>query len=128
MIDIKILNSDTELKSFPITQTLKLSSTVELDTTSLNDHIILFRTIPEKGLVSLVEPYSYTVGYIKEKFSTVDLSFTQNKENNLGINDYYDLVNSIEPISMNRFLLVLDWLYMLGKINSDSKKGLILCI
>lgn len=83
MIDIKILNSDTELKSFPITQTLKLSSTVELDTTSLNDHIILFRTIPEKGLVSLVEPYSYTVGYIKEKFSTVDLSFTQNKENNL---------------------------------------------
>ena len=33
----------------------------------------------------------------------------QNKENNLGINDYYDLVNSIEPISMNRFLLVLDW-------------------
>ncbi|MBC6798592.1 MULTISPECIES: ABC-three component system middle component 6 [Acinetobacter] len=52
----------------------------------------------------------------------------QNKENNLGINDYYDLVNSIEPISMNRFLLVLDWLYMLGKINSDSKKGLILCI
>lgn len=81
MIDIKILNSDTELKSFPITQSLKLSSTVELDTTSLNDHIILFRTIPEKGLVSLVEPYSYTVGYIKEKFSTVDLSFTQNKEN-----------------------------------------------
>lgn len=52
----------------------------------------------------------------------------QNKEKNLGINDYYDLVNSIEPISMNRFLLVLDWLYMLGKINSDSKKGLILCI
>ncbi|AYA01459.1 hypothetical protein BEN74_00275 (plasmid) [Acinetobacter sp. WCHAc010034] len=52
----------------------------------------------------------------------------QNKENNLGINDYYDLVNSIEPISMNRFLLVLDWLYMLGKISSDSKKGLILCI
>ena len=83
MIDIKILNSDTELKSFPITQSLKLSSTVELDTTSLNDHIILFRTIPEKGLVSLVEPYSYTVGYIKEKFSTVDLSFFQNKENDI---------------------------------------------
>ena len=97
MIDIKILNSDTELKSFPITQTLKLSSTVELDTTSLNDHIILFRTIPEKGLVSLVEPYSYTVGYIKEKFSTVDLSFTQNKENNLFTVMLVNILNFLIP-------------------------------
>lgn len=83
MIDIKILNSDKELGSFPITQSIKLSSNTELDTTSLNDHIILFRTVPEKGLVSLVEPYSYTVGYIKEKFSTIDLTFSQEQENDL---------------------------------------------
>lgn len=80
MIDIKILNSEKELTSFPITQSLVLSSDTEVDTTLLNDHIILFRTIPEKGLISLVEPYSYTAGYIKDKFTTVGLSFTQVKE------------------------------------------------
>mgnify|MGYP000971708487 CR=1 FL=1 len=52
----------------------------------------------------------------------------QNKESNLGITDYYDLICRVQPITMNRFLLVLDWLYMIGRIKSDSKKGLVLCI
>lgn len=83
MIDIKILNSEKELASFPITQSLRLSSDTEVDTTLLSDHIILFRTVPEKGLISLVEPYSYTAGYIKEKFTTVALEFKQTKEDEL---------------------------------------------
>ncbi|HFX6303645.1 MULTISPECIES: ABC-three component system middle component 6 [Acinetobacter calcoaceticus/baumannii complex] len=53
---------------------------------------------------------------------------TTNTKNNLGIYDYFELINEIQPITMNRFLLVLDWLFMLGKIKSDSDKGLILCI
>ena len=45
----------------------------------------------------------------------------------LGVTEYFDMVNRIQPLSMNRFLLVLDWLFMLGKITSDSEKGLQLC-
>ena len=52
----------------------------------------------------------------------------KNKENNLGIYDYFELVNEVQPITMNRFLLVLDWLFMLGKIDSNNDKGLVLCI
>ena len=52
----------------------------------------------------------------------------KNKENNLGIYDYFELVNEVQPITMNRFLLVLDWLFMLGKIDSNHNEGLVLCI
>ena len=80
MIEIKIVNSEVELHSLPITQSITLSSNTELDTSLLHDHIILFRTIPEKGLISLVEPYSYTAGFIKEKFTTTPLHFQQTKK------------------------------------------------
>lgn len=52
----------------------------------------------------------------------------QNNQYTLGISEYFELMNDIQPISMNRFLLVLDWLFMLGKITSDDKTGLQLCI
>lgn len=45
----------------------------------------------------------------------------------LGVSEYFEMLNRIQPVTMNRFLLVLDWLFMLGKITSDSKKGLQLC-
>lgn len=51
----------------------------------------------------------------------------KNSKNNFGVFDYFELVNKVQPVSMNRFLLVLDWLFMLGKITSDSEKGLQLC-
>nr|DAN76886.1 MAG TPA: hypothetical protein [Caudoviricetes sp.] len=52
----------------------------------------------------------------------------QNSKYTLGVTDYFNLMNHFQPVSMNRFLLVLDWLFMLGKISSDSKRGLRLCI
>ncbi len=52
----------------------------------------------------------------------------QNSKYTLGVTDYFNLMNHLQPVSMNRFLLVLDWLFMLGKISSDSKRGLRLCI
>lgn len=51
----------------------------------------------------------------------------QESQHSLGVTEYFELMNRIQPVSMNRFLLVLDWLFMLGKITSDSKKGLQLC-
>ncbi|WP_395146990.1 ABC-three component system middle component 6 [Moraxella atlantae] len=52
----------------------------------------------------------------------------QNSRYTLGVTEYFELMNCVQPVSMNRFLLVLDWLFMLGKITSDSEKGLQLCI
>ena len=51
----------------------------------------------------------------------------KNTKNNFGVFDYFEIMNRTHEVSMNRFLLVLDWLYMLGKINTDSEKGLHLC-
>ena len=97
MLDIKILNDETELRSFPITQSLLLHSNVKLDLSSLNNYIILFRLIPEKGLVSLVAPYSYTVGYIKDKFSTLDLNFSQEQKD-----DHYEIkITPRKPLSLD---------------------------
>lgn len=50
-----------------------------------------------------------------------------NCEKELGIYDYYELLNNEQPITMSRFLLVLDWLYMNGKVETDSNRGLLLC-
>ena len=52
----------------------------------------------------------------------------QNVSNNLGVYDYFELLNDVQEVTVSRFLLVLDWLFMLGKINTDSNKGLTLCI
>ena len=52
----------------------------------------------------------------------------QNVSNNLGVYDYFELLNDVQEVTMSRFLLVLDWLFMLGKINTDINKGLTLCI
>ena len=52
----------------------------------------------------------------------------QNVSNNLGVYDYFELLNDVQEVTMSRFLLVLGWLFMLGKINTDSNKGLTLCI
>ena len=52
----------------------------------------------------------------------------QNVSNNLGVYDYFELLNDVQEVTMSRFLLVLNWLFMLGKINTDSNKGLTLCI
>lgn len=52
---------------------------------------------------------------------------SKNADNNFGIYDYFEIMNQCQSVTMNRFLLILDWLFMLGKISSDSEKGLHLC-
>lgn len=80
MIDIKVINSFKELSSFPVTQSIKLVSNVQFDKKVLSNHIILFRVLPEKGMVNLSEPYSYTLSYIKESFDTVAIDVIQTQQ------------------------------------------------
>ena len=52
---------------------------------------------------------------------------SKNAGNNFGIYDHFEIMNQYQSVTMNRFLLVLDWLFMLGKISSNSDEGLRLC-
>lgn len=72
---IKILNQESELNSFPIKQSIFLYSDDLLEETNLKDNIILFRLQSESQLVSLAPPYSYTLGYIKETFDIIEMSY-----------------------------------------------------
>lgn len=54
-------------------------------------------------------------------------TMSKNTGNNFGIYDYFEIINQYQSVTMNRFLLILDWLFMLGKISTDSEKGLHLC-
>lgn len=72
---IKILNQESELTSFPIKQSIFLYSEDSIESTVLSSNVILFRLQTENELINLAEPYSYTLGYIKETFDTVDLEY-----------------------------------------------------
>ena len=72
---ITILNTTAELNSFPISQSIKLSSTELLEEAVFADNIILFRLQSENQLISLSEPYSYNLGYLKETFDRTEMNF-----------------------------------------------------
>lgn len=74
-MDIKILNQESELQSFPSTQSIFLLSSVELEESNLDTTIVLFRLQTENNSVKLAPPYSYNLGYLKETFDRVDLKF-----------------------------------------------------
>ena len=77
---IKILNQESELASFPITQSLFLISSTTVEESTLDKTVVLFRLQSDNQLISLAEPYSYTLGYIKETFDIVPLSFKVEEE------------------------------------------------
>lgn len=73
---IEISNAEAELKSFPVSQSIYLLSSEELEENSFEDNIVLFRLQTENQLINLSEPYSYNLGYLKETFDRVELTFT----------------------------------------------------
>lgn len=53
--------------------------------------------------------------------------FYQTGIKEIHLTDLYQKYNDFFPITFNRFMLVLDWLFMLG-ILGESKKGCLKCI
>lgn len=72
---IEILNQESELQSFPIKQSIFLNFDELPEYSLLKDNIILFKLQSESELIKLSEPYSYTLGYIKETFDIVDMKY-----------------------------------------------------
>lgn len=75
-MEIKVLNSDSELNSFPVTQTIRLKLNQEVDVSTLESGISLFNVISRDSLLRLSEPYNYNLGLAKENFDEVPLKFT----------------------------------------------------
>lgn len=78
MTIIKVINSESEKTSFPINQSIYLSSTTNIDLENIENKIVLFRLLTDDKLINLTQPYSYTLGYIKETFDIVDLKYEVN--------------------------------------------------
>ena len=75
-MEIKVLNSDSELNSFPVTQIIRLKLNQEVDVSTLESGISLFNVISRDSLLRLSEPYNYNLGLAKENFDEVPLKFT----------------------------------------------------
>lgn len=69
------MNSEEELNSFPLTQSIFLRSSEVLEESFLSSNIFLIRENKEFGLFNLGSVYSQTVGYIKESFNPIPLEF-----------------------------------------------------
>ena len=65
---VTVLNTEEELKSFPLTQSIKLSIDSVIEDKNLDDVIFLIRNINKQGLFNYSERYNQSIGYIKEKF------------------------------------------------------------
>lgn len=77
MIKLSLLNSEDEVRSFPLTQTILLKSTEELELSGITENISLLREPTEQGLLNTSELYNYNIGYIKETFDLQDVTVSQ---------------------------------------------------
>lgn len=78
---MQLLNTTEELKSFPSTQSILLYSDIEIDQSFLDLNIILFR-LQDESNVKLAEPYTYSLGYLKETFDKVSMDYKSEPYNN----------------------------------------------
>lgn len=70
---IKVLNSEQELKAFPLQQAIILESSEKLEDSLLAANIALLREVQEYGLLNTSDLYNLNIGYVKESFNLVPL-------------------------------------------------------
>lgn len=74
-MNIVLINTEEELKSFPITQSIKLKSDIDVEVNDLKNTIYLFEVTRKDSLVKLSNPFSYNLSLIKRDYDFVDLTF-----------------------------------------------------
>ena len=79
-ITIKIANSPSEIASFPLKQSIFLTSSVELEDSLLKDNIAIIREPKEYGLLNMSDLYNHNIGYVKEEFSSIDFTIESYEE------------------------------------------------
>ena len=103
---ITILNTIGELKSFPLTQTIKVSFEKAVEDSQLIDCISLIRLPSETGLFNISETYNQSIGYIREKFDIEEVKFTYQVEPD---NSFTVFIKPVRPLSPGfEYLLFVD--------------------
>ena len=98
MTTVTISNLESEISSFPITQSILLTASSSVEEAQLEETIVLFRLQGDNQLVSLSEPYAYTLGYIKETFDIVPMRFSVSQNTDL---TYTVKCTPIQPLNLN---------------------------
>lgn len=75
-----ILNTNQELQSFPLNQSIKIKFSEQIEDSQLYNCIALIRHISETGLFNISEKYNQSIGYIREKFDTEDIKISTSME------------------------------------------------
>ena len=103
---ITVLNTIGELKSFPLTQTIKVSFEKAVEDSQLIDCISLIRLPSETGLFNISETYNQSIGYIREKFDIEEVKFTYQVEPD---NSFTVFIKPVRPLSPGfEYLLFVD--------------------
>lgn len=71
---MQLINTKEELTSFPSSQSIYIYSKDAVEESVLKNNIVLFRLQSESN-IKLSEPYSFSLGYLKETFDRSELNF-----------------------------------------------------
>lgn len=101
---IEVENLKVELQSFPVTQSLFLLFSKDIEIAQLKKCAILFKVDSEK-LLGLSEVYSYNLGYIKETFDNVSLEFEVVRRSTTGVTYKCTPTTALRPDSKYRLFI-----------------------
>lgn len=104
-LNIKVINPIEELKSFPLNQHIYLSLSEEVETSLIENNIVLIRVQKDVAALQASDLYNTNIGHIKETYSTVPLRITQEIKDS-SIRLICDPVAPLSPAS--DYLLFLD--------------------
>lgn len=74
-LQVTIKNTETELKSFPINQSLTLEFSEAVEDSLLGSYIYLVQALDSGSLIHIGDTYNQNVGLIKENFRPIDITF-----------------------------------------------------
>lgn len=104
-MNITVLNSTEELKSFPINQTIKLQFDKAVEDSLLESRLSLFRLPSQTGLFNISETYNQSIGYIREKFDVEATTISTELDNGSFIVN----VKPVKPLSPGfEYVLFID--------------------
>lgn len=78
-LKIQVINPPEELKSFPLTQHIYLQPSEEVETSLIENNIVLIRIQKDGGVLRASDIYNTNIGHIKESYSTIPMRVRQEK-------------------------------------------------
>jgi hypothetical protein len=104
-MSIKLLNTEQELKSFPITQKFTLECSSDIDLTDVVNTIFLVNTTRRDSLLNLSEPRNFNLALAKDTYGTVPIKIEKTTS---GVGCTLT-VSPLDPLSLSSsYILYID--------------------